>query len=144
MPNLVEVNYEQTGKSKSTNKFGMRDMQEKAYEQRDARYLLLKAPPASGKSRALMFIALDKLINQSVKKVIVAVPERSIGGSFGKTDLKSNGFYSNWEPNNKYNLCTTSDNKSKVESFKEFLDSDDNILICTHATLRFALFKAAD
>jgi len=138
MPNLVEVNYEQTGASKSTNKFGMRDMQEKAYSQRDAKYLLLKAPPASGKSRALMFIALDKLINQGVKKVIVAVPERSIGGSFGNTDLKSHGFYANWEPNAKYNLCTTSDSKSKVETFKQFLDSDDNILICTHATLRFA------
>ena len=43
MPNLVEVHYEQTGQSKSTNEFGMRDMQQKAYEQRDARYLLLKA-----------------------------------------------------------------------------------------------------
>lgn len=138
MPNLVEIYYEQTGQSKSTNEFGMRDMQQKAYEQRDARYLLLKAPPASGKSRALMFIALDKLINQGIKKVIVAVPERSIGGSFGTTDLKSNGFYSNWEPNQKYNLCTTEDNKSKVETFKEFLESDEKILICTHATLRFA------
>ncbi len=59
MPNLVNVNYEQTGKSKSINEFGMRDMQEKAFQQRDAQYLLLKAPPASGKSRALMFIALD-------------------------------------------------------------------------------------
>ena len=46
MPNLVQVNYEQTGKSKSTNEFGMRDMQEKAFSQRDARYLLLKAPPS--------------------------------------------------------------------------------------------------
>ena len=138
MPNLVEVNYEQTGESKSTNEFGMRDMQEKAYEQRDAKYLLLKAPPASGKSRALMFIALDKLINQGVKKVIVAVPERSIGGSFGTTDLKSYGFYSDWDINEKYNLCTTSDSKSKVQAFKEFLDSDEKILICTHATLRFA------
>ena len=138
MPNLVEVHYEQTGQSKSTNEFGMRQMQQKAYEQRDARYLLLKAPPASGKSRALMFIALDKLINQGIKKVIVAVPERSIGGSFGTTNLKSNGFYANWEPNQKYNLCTTEDNKSKVETFKEFLESDEKILICTHATLRFA------
>jgi len=138
MPNLVEVNYDQTGKSKSTNEFGMRDMQEKAYEKRDAKYLLLKAPPASGKSRALMFIALDKLIHQGLKKVIVAVPERSIGGSFGKTDLKSYGFYSDWEVDENYNLCTTSDNKSKVSSFKEFLESEAKILICTHATLRFA------
>lgn len=138
MQNIVEVNYEQTGKSKSTNEFGMRDMQEKAYEQRDARFLLLKAPPASGKSRALMFIALDKLINQGLKKVIVAVPERSIGGSFGATDLKSFGFYANWEVNEKYNLCTSDESTSKVETFKEFLDSEEKILICTHATLRFA------
>ena len=144
MPNLVEVHYDQTGASKSINEFGMRDMQQKAYSQRDARYLLLKAPPASGKSRALMFIALDKLINQGIKKVIVAVPERSIGGSFGTTDLKSYGFYSNWEPNQKYNLCTTEDNKSKVETFKEFLDSDEKILICTHATLRFAFDQLSE
>ena len=138
MPNLVEVHYDQTGASKSTNEFGMREMQAKAYDKRDAKYLLLKAPPASGKSRALMFIALDKLINQGVKKVIVAVPERSIGGSFGATELTSFGFYADWEPNQKYNLCTTADTKSKVEAFKEFLRSDEQILICTHATLRFA------
>ncbi len=29
MPNLVEVQYEQTGKSKSTNEFGMREIQGK-------------------------------------------------------------------------------------------------------------------
>ena len=138
MPNLVEVHYEQTGQSKSTNEYGMRDMQQKAYAQRDAKYLLLKAPPASGKSRALMFIALDKLINQGIKKVIVAVPERSIGGSFENSDLKSFGFYENWYVNPKYNLCTTVDSKSKVQEFKAFLDSDEKILICTHATLRFA------
>src|SRR6056300_455812 len=138
MPNIVDVTYQQTGKSKSTNELGMREMQQKAFEARTAQYLLIKAPPASGKSRALMFIALDKLINQGIKKVIVAVPERSIGGSFGTTDLKSHGFYANWEPKAEYNLCTTADSKSKVEKFKEFLNSDDKILICTHATLRFA------
>jgi superfamily II DNA or RNA helicase len=119
---------------------GMRDMQEKAYQARDAQYLLLKAPPASGKSRALMFLALDKLKNQGLKKVIVAVPERSIGSSFAKTDLMKFGFYANWEPNDKYNLCTPgSDNsQSKVKSFHDFMDSNEQILICTHATLRFA------
>jgi len=79
--NLVNVTYAQTGKSESTNELGMGEMQAKAYEARSAQYLLLKAPPASGKSRALMFIALDKLINLGIKKVIVAVPERSIGNS---------------------------------------------------------------
>ena len=138
MTNIVEVNYHQTGESKKTNSLGMRDMQAKAYEARNSQYLLLKAPPASGKSRALMFIALDKLINQGIKKVIVAVPERSIGGSFEATDLMSYGFYANWEPNPTYNLCTPGEEKSKVEAFKKFLDSDEQILICTHATLRFA------
>ncbi|WP_436490336.1 DEAD/DEAH box helicase [Chitinophaga sp. ARDCPP14] len=118
----------------------MREMQEKAYQARDAQYLLLKAPPASGKSRALMFLALDKLINQGLKKVIVAVPEKSIGGSFGKTDLKNSGFFANWEPNDEYNLCTPGmdGSKSKVQAFKNFLDNEEPILICTHATLRFA------
>jgi len=140
MPDIVHVTYGQTGQSSKTNPMGMRDMQEKAYQARDAQYLLLKAPPASGKSRALMFLALDKLKNQGLKKVIVAVPERSIGSSFAKTDLMKFGFYANWEPNDNFNLCTPgSDNsQSKVKSFHDFMDSNEQILICTHATLRFA------
>lgn len=138
MPNLVHVNYDQTGNSKSTNALGMREMQEKAYAGRTAQYLLLKAPPASGKSRALMFIALDKLKNQGLKKVIVAVPEKSIGASFGSTELKKYGFFADWKPNPKYNLCTPGKEKSKVTAFLNFLDSDEQILVCTHATLRFA------
>lgn len=138
MPNLVEVTYEQTGESKSTNNFGMRAMQSRAYDAREAQYLLLKAPPASGKSRALMFVALDKLMNQGIKKVIVAVPEKSIGSSFSLTNLKSYGFYANWEVEERCNLCTSTAEKSKVEAFKKFLKGKDKILICTHATLRFA------
>lgn len=136
--NLVEVEYARTGKSKSTDELGMREMQAKAYKARTAQYLLLKAPPASGKSRALMFIALDKLVHQGVKKVIVAVPERSIGNSFSPTDLVKNGFFTNWGPNQRYNLCTPGSDKSKVKAFISFLESDERILICTHATLRFA------
>ena len=71
-----------SGASKKANEFGMRAMQERAYEKRGEQYLLIKSPPASGKSRALMFIALDKLANQGVKKAIIVVPERAIGGSF--------------------------------------------------------------
>lgn len=144
MTNIIEVNYAQTGESKKTNSFGMRDMQEKAYNARGEQYLLLKAPPASGKSRALMFIALDKLYHQGLKKVIVAVPERSIGGSFGTTDLKKDGFFASWEPNPIYNLCSIDAEKSKVEAFKKFMASDEKILICTHATLRFAFKELED
>ena len=143
MTNIIEVNYHQTGESKKTNSFGMRDMQEKAFNARNEKYLLLKAPPASGKSRALMFIALDKLYNQGIKKVIVAVPERSIGGSFGLTNLKKDGFFTSWEPNPLYNLCIPGGENSKVEAFKKFILNEEKILICTHATLRFA-FKELD
>lgn len=138
MPDIVHVKYNQTGKSKKTNEFGMREMQERAFEARTAQHLLIKAPPASGKSRALMFIGLDKLINQDIQKVIVAVPERSIGSSFSKTDLMKDGFFANWEPNDIYNLCTPAGEGSKVKAFSKFLESDEKILICTHATLRFA------
>ena len=106
MPDVVKVEYKQTGESTRTNPYGMREMQERAFEFRDAQYILLKSPPASGKSRALMFLGLDKLVNQGIKKVIVAVPERSIGSSFEPTDLKKFGFFANWAPKDNYNLCT--------------------------------------
>lgn len=141
MPDIVHVTYGQTGQSIKTNTMGMRDMQIRAYEHRDAQYLLIKAPPASGKSRALMFIALDKLKNQRIKKAIIAVPERSIGSSFAHTDLTTHGFFSDWSPNDQYNLCTpgSDGSKSKVQAFKNFMNNhDEQILICTHATFRFA------
>ena len=138
MLNIIDVTYAQSGKSIQINEFGMRDMQEKAYAARDAQYLLLKAPPASGKSRALMFIALDKLKNQGIKKVIVAVPERSIAGSFATTNLTSHGFFSDWAPKPENNLCTPGGDESKVQAFLRFMSGDDQILICTHSTLRFA------
>jgi len=143
---VTEAIYAQTGESTKINGLGMREMQAKAFEKRSAQYLLLKAPPASGKSRALMFLALDKLNNQGVKKVIVAVPEKSIGGSFSETNLTDNGFFADWKPNDHYNLCTPGlDNaKGKVEAFKNFMDNDENILICTHATLRFACEQIED
>ena len=139
MPNLVDVTYALTGQSISTNDMGMREMQARAFAARNAQYLLLKAPPASGKSRAMMFLGLDKLFNQGLKKVIVAVPERSIGSSFDKTDLTSHGFFADWEFNPDYNLCAPGGETSKVTAFQNFLnDSSATILICTHATLRFA------
>lgn len=138
MPNIVDVTYAQTGASKSTDELWMRSMQAKAYEAREAQYMLLKAPPASWKSRALMFIALDKIINQWLDKVIIAVPERSIWGSFWHTELKKYWFYADWDINDEYNLCTPWKAESKVTQLIKFLESDEKKLICTHATLRFA------
>lgn len=136
--NLVDIEYAQTGESVSTNDMGMREMQQRVYEQRGSRHILVKAPPASGKSRALMFVGLDKLFNQDRKKIIVSVPERSIGASFETTDLKSGGFFADWEVDDKNNLCTPGTEKSKVDAFVAFMNNSDPILICTHATLRFA------
>ena len=144
MPNLVEVTYAQTGESTKINPLGMREMQARAYRVCGSQYILLKAPPASGKSRALMFIGLDKLYKQGIKKVVVSVPEMSIGASFGTTDLIKHGFWANWEPAPEYNLCTPSGDAGKVKAFERFFESDANILICTHATLRKAFESMAD
>jgi hypothetical protein len=141
MLNIIDINYAQTGQSTKLNTLGMREMQERVYAKRDEQYLLLKAPPASGKSRALKYIALNKLSHQGIKKVIVAVPERSIGGSFKPADLMAHGFYANWEPNPEFNLCTPGGDESKIKAFIRFMNIDEPILICTHATLRFAFEK---
>ncbi len=137
--NIISVTYAQNGSSTALNEMGMRDMQARAYEQKHKQYLLLKSPPASGKSRALMFLALYKLHNQGIRKVIAAVPEMAIGGSFAPTKLSEHGFFTDWEPNPYYNLCTPGENSSKVARFQEFMEDEKaSILICTHATLRFA------
>ena len=142
-PNIVDVTYAQTGASVHTDAMGMREMQRRVFAQRDAQYLLIKAPPASGKSRALMFVALDKLYNQGRRKVIVAVPERSIGASFASTQLTSHGFFADWEIKDEHNLCTPGSSAGKVDAFINFLDGPDATLVCTHATLRFAFEKLA-
>ncbi|WP_278395024.1 DEAD/DEAH box helicase [Sphingobium yanoikuyae] len=135
----------QTGASSSANELGMRPMQARAYAHRGEQYLLIKSPPASGKSRALMFIALDKLANQGVKQAIIVVPERSIGGSFADDPLSKHGFWADWTVKPHWNLCNTpgADDvkvaKSKVKAVGEFLASDDKVLVCTHATFRFAI-----
>jgi hypothetical protein len=116
-------------------------MQERAYEKRGEQYLLIKSPPASGKSRALMFIALDKLANQGLKQAIIVVPEKSIGASFNDEPLSKFGFWADWHVEPKWNLCNApgNDNGGKVKSLGAFLQSEDKVLVCTHATFRFAV-----
>ena len=136
----VNVTYAATGKSKKTNELGMRPMQERAYEKRGEQYLLIKSPPASGKSRALMFIALDKVEHQGLKQGIIVVPERSIGASFGNTDLVKYGFWADWRVEPRWNLCdATITETGKVDAVGEFLKSTDKFLVCTHSTFRFAI-----
>ena len=134
-----------TGASAKPNEMGMRQMQERAYAKRGEQYLLIKSPPASGKSRALMFIALDKLHNQGVKQAIIVVPEKSIGGSFADEPLSKFGFWADWTVKPQWNLCNAPGpdeervDPSKVRAVGQFLASDDKVLVCTHASFRFAV-----
>src|SRR3954469_3510573 len=139
----VSVTYARNGASTKANALGMRPMQERVYEKRGEQYLLIKSPPASGKSRALMFIALDKLANQGLTQAIIVVPERSIGASFHDEPLSQFGFWADWRVEPRWNLCDASgtDNGGKVNSVGAFLQSDGKVLICTHATFRFAVDK---
>lgn len=138
----VSVNYAANGSSTKSNELGMREMQEGAYEKRGEQYLLIKSPPASGKSRALMFIALDKLHNQGLRQAIVVVPEKSIGSSFNDEPLSKYGFWADWTVQPRWNLCNApGGDDGKVGAVGKFLASDDKILVCTHATFRFAVDK---
>lgn len=141
MTNLVEVQYAQSGKSSNTDALGMREMQAMVYAQRHRKHLLVKAPPASGKSRAMMFVALDKLQNQGVKKVIVAVPQQNIGRSFKNTELSKFGFFTDWVVAPYWNLCVSAGSENTKKSvLREFLDHPTaKILVCTHATMLNAL-----
>ncbi len=148
---LVSITTARSGVSAKANELGMRNMQERAYAKRGEQYLLIKSPPASGKSRALMFIALDKLHNQGLKQAIVVVPERSIGGSFADEALTQHGFDRDWKVAPQWNLCNAPGvdepriARSKVEAVRKFLASDGGdssdlrVLVCTHATFRFAV-----
>ena len=138
----VSVRYATSGSSTALNELGMRTMQERAFERRGEQYLLIKSPPASGKSRALMFIALDKLHNQGLRQAIVAVPEKTIGASFNNEPLSEFGFWTDWRVKPQWNLCNApGGDDGKVGTVGQFLQSDDRVLICTHATFRFAVDK---
>ncbi|MCK9285375.1 MAG: DEAD/DEAH box helicase [Rhodocyclaceae bacterium] len=137
----VSVTYARNGSSTKANSLGMRPMQERVYEKRGEQYLLIKSPPASGKSRALMFVALDKIKNQGLKQTVIVVPEKSIGASFNDEPLSQFGFWCDWHVEPKWNLCNApgNDNGGKVKSVGAFLEGDDKVLVCTHATFRFAV-----
>lgn len=154
MPNAqyqVEVHnvgsyfFRQTGNSTRDYGMGMRQMQARAFEKRNAQYLLIQAPPACGKSRALMFLALDKVINQGVKKVFVAVPQIAIGSSFADTNLTEKGFFADWKIDPQYNLCTPVGEAQKVGKVLEFLDDPEaQYLLCSHATLNDFFKRVTD
>ena len=83
--------------------------------------------------------------NQGLEQAIIVVPERSIGGSFADEKLTEQGFWADWIVRPQWNLCNAPGDdeqrvaKSKVKAVGEFLVGTDKILVCTHATFRFAV-----
>ncbi|MEX2199976.1 MAG: DEAD/DEAH box helicase, partial [Dongiaceae bacterium] len=69
------------------------------------------------------------------------VPEKTIGASFADEPLTSYGFWADWMVPPKWNLCNApgTENGGMVNSVGAFLGSDDKVLVCTHATFRFAV-----
>ena len=145
MTDFVNIQYPAQTERQAPDARGMREMQRKAFEKRGAQYLLIKSPPASGKSRALMYIALDKLHEQGLRKVVVAVPERTIAASFAPVVLTGRGFDHDWRVEPRNDLCGfAGEDKGTTAAFLRFMASDDRILLCTHATLRFAFEALGD
>ena len=66
----------------------MRPMQERAWAKRGEQYLLIKSPSASGKSRALMFIALDKVHNQGLRQALIVAAHRELIHKIGITNAR--------------------------------------------------------
>ncbi|HAV4512320.1 TPA: hypothetical protein JIS01_20200, partial [Acinetobacter baumannii] len=58
--------------------------------------------------------------------------------------LSESGFFADWDIKPENNLCTAGGDKSKVKAFKHFMEGTDQILVCTHATLRFAFEELED
>lgn len=143
--NLLHVRYEHDEKTSSVNNMGMRDMQARAFEKRNSQYLLIKAPPACGKSRALMYLALDKVMHQGLDKVIIAVPQMAIGSSFADTNLTDAGFFADWKIDSKYNLCLPGSEARKAQRVLQFMqDPDAHYLVCSHPTLIYFYDKVKD
>ncbi|MEQ1769863.1 MAG: DEAD/DEAH box helicase [Devosia sp.] len=141
----ITLTYEGTGASKTIDSLGMRRMQSRVWEKRDAQHLLVKSPPASGKSRAAMFVGLEKLRTNAVDRVVIAVPERSIGASFRDTSLAKGGYHSDWRLD--LDLCTVgSETGRKVDELIGFLRGETvgQTALCTHSTLRAAYAKTDD
>ena len=139
---LAGIELHTTGSSVSTNSMGMREMQAMAYEKADEQYVILKSPPASGKSRACEFITLKKLNEGQVQKAIIAIPERSIAKSYHPNNLTKWGFPWDWEVSSGFDLCRPGGEAGKVNAFGRFIDDPNaKILLCTHATLRSSYNK---
>jgi predicted nuclease of restriction endonuclease-like (RecB) superfamily len=97
--------------------------------------------PASGKSRALMFIALDKLQNQGSSRRSSWCRKSPSASSFNDEPLSKFGFWADWTVEPKWNLCNAPGGgrrQGQCSVAPRSSNSDDKVLVCTHATFRFA------
>ena len=72
------------------------------------------------------------------------MPEKSIGASFHDeplTQVRLLGRLDAWSRSGTSATRRATDNGGKVKSVGAFLESDDKVLVCTHATFRFAVDK---
>src|SRR5699024_11848408 len=60
------------------------------------------------------------------------------------TELRDYGFFADWKIDPRNNLTTAGGDSSKVNAFVRFMKSEDEVLVCTHSTLRFAYEKLDD
>ncbi len=79
--------------------------------------------------------------DKGLKQAIIVVPEKAIGASFHDEPLTKFGFWADWRVEPKWNLCNApgGENGGKVNAVGAFLESTDKVLVCTHATFRFAV-----
>ena len=80
-----------------------------------------------------------------MKRVVVAVPEKSIGRSFKNTKLMPYGFFADWTVAPYFNLTDVGNEKDKKMRFIEFFrQKSAKVLVCAHATLRNAMKELDD
>ncbi|WDE98528.1 integrase repeat-containing protein [Lentisphaera profundi] len=109
---------------------GLRPFQNQVYEHRDEKIIVINAMTGAGKSICSQTIALYKLAEEQVKRVIIAVPQKSIGVNFREYPVKA------FEHAEKYHVSLDLiDGTDTTSRLKQFFKSGTGICICTHASL---------
>ena len=117
---------------------GMPEIHARAFEARHSQYLLIKAPPASGRVAGADVPGAGQALQPGTEeghcRRAGTVDRRFVRqhGSHRSRLLRRLGFH------DRNNLCTPGGESSKVEAVKRFLAGPTAIMVCTHATLRFA------
>jgi len=109
----------------------------------DNKNAIVTAPGGAGKSKAVSFVTYQFLVENPNKKVIIAAPQKGIGGNFSTlVEFNNHNNPFTWMVEASHNLCTGNNNvEGKINALKQFIFSPtiprvcDRIMICTHATI---------